>query len=389
MRIIAVPALCLASLLANPYFIPEADVGVLSVWPTARSTALAGAMTGLADEADATFFNPAGLAFQSTAKAELTDGNWLPGLYPGLCYLDAAGGAPLRFPFLRGRKAYLAGSLTYMTVGETDIVNDRGDFLGRVNNWRGVAAACAAVALTDNIGAGVSVKLVRSEYPVNDWVWLFTTDDGLETGESQTAVAADIGLLCHPSSAVSVGLAVANLGPSVQNWPDYGYLYGGAFPRVAGLGLCWTAVDTRIIRLHVMPEMDKSLYRVFYDSTGTKTLGRKLEEQWRDVWKGVGIEATAFDLVSLRLGYLEDLTNQRGGIIYQEDGWYSPRHYGIWDVLTRKGLGQFRKVGLCWGFGVAYKGYLRFDVSSDAAIYDFPTSNWKLQLTCNDIGRLF
>jgi len=40
------------------------------------------------------------------------------------------------------------------------------------------------------------------------------------------------------------------------------------------------------------------------------------------------------------------------------------------------------------GFGIG-TNVLRFDLSSDAAIYDFPTSNWKFQLTCNDIGRLF
>jgi hypothetical protein len=60
----------------------------------------------------------------------------------------------------------------------------------------------------------------------------------------------------------------------------------------------------------------------------------------------------------------------------------------MWDALSRKGLGQLKGIGLCWGIGVG-TNTLRFDLSSDAAIYDFPTTNWKLQLTCNDIGRLF
>jgi len=92
-------------------------------------------------------------------------------------------------------------------------------------------------------------------------------------------------------------------------------------------------------------------------------------------------------LVSLRLGYFEDLNNQLGGIVLEnEDG--ETYHYGVWDALTRKGLGRVERVGLCWGFGVGTEA-LRFDLSSDAAIYDFPAKNWKFQLTCNDLGGLF
>lgn len=103
MRIAALVAVYVASLLANPYPDPDPSgtgMGVLTIWPTARSTALAGTMTGLADEADATYFNPAGLAFQTTAKADVTHASWLPGLYPGMYYESAAGGAPVRLPFL-------------------------------------------------------------------------------------------------------------------------------------------------------------------------------------------------------------------------------------------------------------------------------------------------
>jgi len=43
---------------------------------------------------------------------------------------------------------------------------------------------------------------------------------------------------------------------------------------------------------------------MFRDTTGRKPLGRQLQEEWKDAWKAVGIEATAFNFVSLRLGYL-------------------------------------------------------------------------------------
>ena len=386
----------IAALLALSAFVvtdaqaKEIGMGVLMIWPTARSTALAGAVTGLADEADATHFNPAGLAFQTTAKADVTHSSWLPGLYPGMYYESAAGGAPVRLPFLHGRNAFIAGSLTYMTAGEVDIVDERGSYLGRFNVWRGAAGAYAAVPLTSTVGVGVGLKLARSVHTTldDDWMWKLEPATDPEPAVTATAVSADVGVLCRPSRHVGFGVTVSNVGPKIHYRLDGSRNAGYAanLPSAARLGLCWTTIESRNIRLRVMPELTKVLVGMFSDTTG-KSFGRQLGEEWEDVWKAVGIEATAFNVVSLRLGYFEDLTNQRGGLLYEKERW-NTEHYGIWDVLTRKHLGTLKRIGLCWGFGIG-TNKLRFDFSSDAAIYDFPTKNWKLQLTCNDIGRLF
>jgi hypothetical protein len=368
----------------------EIGMGVLMIWPTARSTALAGAMTGLADEADATYFNPAGLAFQTTAKADIDFGNWLPGLWQGMIYATAAGGAPVRLPFLRGRNAFVAVSLAYMQVGETDVVNERGDFLGRVAIERGAVGVHAAATITPVLAAGASLKLLRSGYDLDPYGWLMHArpELGLENGGTTTGFAADIGLLCRPSSRISVGLSLANVGPRLS----YRILWKGSedyvadLPRMARLGLCWTPVESRYVRLSVMPELDKVLVGIFHDTTGTKTFSRMLGEELRDIWKAVGVEATAFGILSFRLSYFEDLTNQRGGLVYEKERW-DTYHYGIGDVLAGRHLGKLKSLGLCWGLGFG-TDKLRFDFSSDAAIYDFPTRNWKFQLVSNDIGGL-
>jgi hypothetical protein len=346
-------------------------------------------MTGLADEADATYFNPAGLALQTTAKADVSYADWLPGLHRGMRYVYAAGGAPLRLPFLSGRSAYVSGSLVYLMTGEEDIVNERGEFLGRVNVWNGAAAAHAGLQLTSVLGVGLGLKVVRSSY-YDSWDWVDLSIVGPYDAawtpdvNAATTAAFDLAVLYRPVSQVSIGVAVANLGPPLVYRPSGA---SDELPRMARLGLCWTPVDRRNVRLRVMPELDKGLVRIFWDSTGRKPFGRKLEKEWKDVWKALGVEATAFSVVSLRLGYVEDLTNQRGGIAFEnEDG--ETYRYGIWDALTHRNLGQLKRIGLCWGIGFGSDA-LRFDISSDAAIYDIPTQNWKLQLTCNDLGRLF
>ena len=386
----AIAALLALSASIVPCAQASIGMGVLMIWPTARSTALAGAMTGLADEADATYFNPAGLAFQTTAKADIDYGSWLPGMYQGLFYASAAGGAPVRVPFLQGRNAFIAGSLTYLTTGEVDIVNERGDYLGRFVAWQGAASVCIAAPLTSALGAGIGLKLARGVHASmeNDWPWEFNPELVLEPGGNATTVAADLGILFRPSRHLGFGATVANIGPRVSYRLDGSEAAGPTanLPRMVRLGLCWTPVENQLVRLRVMPELDKVLVGMFRDTTGTKTFGRKLGEEWKDVWKAVGVEATVFNVVSFRLGYFEDLTNKRGGITLEKEG--QTYHYGVWDVLTRKHLGKFERIGLCWGFGFG-SDKLRFDFSSDGAIYDFPTSNWKLQLVSNDIGGLF
>ena len=347
-------------------------------------------MTGLADEADAAYFNPAGLAFQTVAKADVDYANWLPGLYQGTFHAYAAGGMPVRLPFLNGHNAFVGGSLTYLNLWETDIVNDSGDFLGRATIWRGAVGVHAAVTIAPQLGLGVSFKVLRSEYYADPYGWMMFSrpELGTENGGTATGVDADVGLLFRPSGRISVGLSVVNIGPHLL----YPALWKGAaddtaeLPRMARLGLCWTPVESRSVRLRVMPELDKVLVGMFSDTTG-KSFGRQLTKEWKDVWKALGVEATAFNVVSFRLGYFEDLTNQRGGLVYEKDRW-NTEHYGLWDVLTRKNLGRFRSIGLCWGFGLG-TDKLRFDFSSDAAIYDFPTTNWKFQLVSNDIEGLF
>ncbi len=392
------PAAIVALLALNASIVPNAQakhigMGVLMIWPTARSTALAGAMTGLADEADATYYNPAGLAFQTTAKADVTYANWLPGLYPGMYYASAVGGAPVSLPFLGGRNAFIAGSMTYMTIGETDVVNERGDFLGRFNVWRGSVALHSGIALSQKTGLGLTVKLAHSEHTLDYWIWGLhsyeSTEIGFEEGGTATCAALDAGLCYRPLPQLSTGISIANVGPHISyraaNWLDP-YVYEAQLPRMARLGVCWTPIESRYVRLRVMPELTKVLVGMFSDTTG-KSFGRQLHEEWHDAWKALGVEATVFGVVSLRLGYFEELTTQRGGLVYRKEEWNS-EHYGIWDVLTRKNLGKLERIGLCWGFGIG-TDRLRLDFSSDAAIYDFPTKNWKFQLVSNDIGGLF
>ncbi len=195
-------------------------------------------------------------------------------------------------------------------------------------------------------------------------------------------------MLYRPTQRLSIGIALSNIGPDITYRPNLPTQAESiiALPTTARLGLAWTLLENHSVRLRIMPELTKVIGGVSADTAG-RDFGQQLGEQWRDIWKAVGLEATVFNLVSLRLGYFEDVNSERGGFMYGEDRIY--QHLSITDVFTVTHAGGLKRVGLCWGFGIGYRDYFRIDVSSDAAIYDFPTRNWKLQFTCNDVGGLF
>ena len=368
-------------LLASATFAkPQPGLPFLLIWPTARSTALAGAMTGLADDPDAMFFNPAGLAFQNGIGTAASYGDWLPGFYPdmrfaylSLVYSPNAENAGTRHRFAIGLDApYINLSSSY----------DKNHKLPPCypDVWRGAIGVTGSFAVTDQFAVGAKAKLIHSDLATS-LGWKTMPELGIETGGTGSTWAGDVGALWRPSARFSLGGSVANLGPGIT-YPSSGE--HNPSPTILRLGACWTPVSNRLVRVNVLPEFDKLLVGMFFDTAGKKTFVRELREELRDAWKSLGIEVTCLEFVTVRLGYFEDVTWNRGGIVLEREG--LTEHHNLYDLLTRKDLGEFKSIGLCWGVGVGYKDYFRFDVSSDAAICDFPTTNWKLSLVADDIA---
>ena len=381
--------LCLL-LLGHPAGAQEFGAGLLTVWPTARSTALAGALTASADDADAPFFNPGGLGFQTNAKATLSTGEWLRGLWPGMCHSYGAVVMPLHRPLGLPTDVCFSVNAAYMRVGEVDVVNERGEFLGRYDAWRG-AVTLSGGTQVGRFGLGLGAALYHSQYPpYPDIIWQFDPALPMETGATGTGFTMSAGILYQATGSVALGLALTNIGPDIAYHYSYGWPeshdYTAPMPRMLRLGVCWTPVDIPAFRLRVMPEMDKLLIGLFRDTSSTGPLKTKVGNQLKSAWKTLGIEATCLRLLHLRVSYFEDLQNERGGFVVEDRVGRAP-HYGFCDVLTRNAPGRLKKVGLSWGLGFGSESF-RFDLSSDAAIYDFDTSNWRFSLVSNDLAGL-
>ncbi len=358
---------------------PQPGLPFLLIWPTARSTALAGAMTGLADDPDAAFFNPAGLAFHDGVSATVNHADWLPGFYPDMHFAYGA---------LRFRSAESNGTChrwgfgldaSYLNLSDSYDKNYEPP-MPYPDVWRGSIGITGSFAVASQLAVGAKFKLIHSDLATS-LGWRSMPELGIETDSTGSTWAADLGALWRPSAKFSLGGSAANLGPGIS-YPSTGE--HAPSPATLRLGACWTPVNNRYLRVNVLPEFDKLLVGMFSDTADTRTFGQELQAELSDVWKTLAVEVTGLGLIAVRFGYFEDRTWQRGGLVCEKDG--MTYHYTLYDLLTRRGLGKLKSVGLCWGFGIGFRDYFRLDVSSDAAIYDFPTENWKLSLVANDIA---
>jgi hypothetical protein len=130
-------------------------------------------MTGLADDPDAMFFNPAGLAFQPGISATANYVNWLPGLYQGMHYAYAA--ASYQVPKARTAKmdATVGLDVPFFTPAYADVTGELPPPYPLV--WRGAIGASVSLRITPTVGVGAKVKYIRS-YLVPEWVWRFIGD---------------------------------------------------------------------------------------------------------------------------------------------------------------------------------------------------------------------
>jgi len=286
----------------------------LTLFPDARTVALGSAGVALDDLDANTYYNPANIAFGPRLAATWTHVNWVPHMFYGMS-IDH-GGVTCRV----GDRFGAAANVLYMQDGLQEVYTEHGEFVGSYRPHDIAAGVSAAYRLLPSLSAGVTANVIyQFIYPAwaypDPWPWQFPRN-----GDAAT-FACDAGVQYRPHDALTLGFAVANLGPDIRFDTTESYF----LPRTGRVGFAVRPPIPGPVSATVTGELSRELFPAV---------------EGRDLYHwGAGLELEFARLAFVRLGYLH----------YDRDG----------------------RRGFTWGVGVEHRS-LRLDVGVDSGIYQQP-----------------
>jgi hypothetical protein len=314
-------------LILNSFLISYAAT-FLTFYPGAQPTAMGGVFCGIADNAYASFYNPAGLAFQREIDFAFE-------------YASIAGewNTPPKYWNFSGVISFnpkisfgIFGSGTYSRVISPSFPRDTTSSI-----WELAPGLSFGYELNYFLGLGVNLKYIRSP------IWSMTG----------SSFAVDLGILTKhsfPFGKVCFGFSALNIGPEmIYNNTERVVVEELPFAVKAGFSYS-------ISGLEVFKKKETGWFR------------RWFYEKWRVIiaydvnvnafstnpWHSFGIEIRLISFLPVRGGY------------------FANSHPIEW----------VRRSGFTWGIGFDFK-FLRFDMSDNFSSYPFDPSHRRFSLSLN------
>lgn len=183
----------------------EAGAIFLLIAPGARAGGMGEAHVAVADDAYASYWNPAGLGFLSGTELAFMHVNWLPNLADDLYYDFFA--FRRQFPKL----GTLGGHLIYLNLGEQVRMGETpDDYLGKFTSYMLATSLSYSSQISQNSSFGLNVKL--------SYQHLVELGAGAEKGKGTSFdFGFDLGYMNRKflTDRMTMGLTVTNIGPKV------------------------------------------------------------------------------------------------------------------------------------------------------------------------------
>jgi len=245
-------ALSLLIALVNPLFTQsEAGAIFLLIAPGARAGGMGEAQVAVANDAYASYWNPAGLGFLEGSELAMMHVNWLPGLADDLYY-----------EFLAFRKKYptlgtVGGHLIFLNLGEQIRTSETGDELGTFTSYMTAFSLSYGALISSNKSFGINTKI--------SYQHLVEIGAGSERGKGTSVdFGFDLGYM-HKEwllPNLTLGLNLSNLGPKVSFIdPDQ----ADPQPTNLAIGLNYALVNGEFNKLNIVYDIDKLLVASYPD----------------------------------------------------------------------------------------------------------------------------
>jgi hypothetical protein len=286
------------------------SVPFLLISPDARTSGMGEAGTAIADDINAVYWNPAGLAFLDYfpklnqydeyeqpapfRQVALSFSPWLPQFNADLFYSYGAIGQ--YFEKLQGTLAF---NFVFMNLGEFTRTWDNGDILGKfISNEFAVSFSYGTIVAPD-LGMGIQLRYIQSN--------LTPTSFSQQDAGTGISAAFDLGLLYKPQDLpyvgdkLSLGFNLKNVGPKITYIKE-----SDPLPTTLNLGVAVKALQNEYHKLTFSADFNKMLVK--RDSVDSDPVPKSFVTSWQNPGGviAIGTEYTYEDVISLRAGYFSE-----------------------------------------------------------------------------------
>ncbi len=324
----------------------EAGAIFLLISPGARAGGMGEAQVAVANDAYASYWNPAGLGFLKGQELAMMHVNWLPNLADDLYYEFFAYRDHIE------NLGTIGGHLIFLNLGEQQRTGEVGEDLGTFTTYMFALAGSYSALLSRQSSIGINAKV--------SYQHLTSIGAGSEEGKgTSTDFGFDIGYMRKGllRNKMDLGLTVTNIGPKVA---FIDAAQADPQPTNLTLGFNYRLIDSPYNRLSLVYDVDKMLVASYadmdwdgdgaiggYDEDGHLSMGGaygkngKLEEAHTDpVYLAVFTSWIDDWLIGGDIDWDND--RQIGGYIKNENGKYvatTDAEYG------EDGWGEFNSEG--------------------------------------------
>ena len=301
-------AVTLLAAFAPAFAVSESAVLFLQINPGARAAGMGEAFVGLADDATAVYYNPAGLGFQRGRELTLMHTNWLPQL-----------GSDLFYEFGAYRQHFenigtVAINVTYLNLGEQAQTDASGpDPIGTFSSNEYAISLTYGTQLSENWAVGLGARFIQSN--------LSPMGAGTEKGDGKaSAFSFDLATLYRISSRISFGANLSNMGPKIT-YIDAAQ--ADPLPTNLRAGFAARAINNKFNKLTFVADLNKTMVKRYKDGKTDPFYKAIFTSPWveekqtisrndtttSNVFKGIvsgGAEYWYNDMFALRGGYYWD-----------------------------------------------------------------------------------
>jgi len=286
----------------------ESAVPFLLIAPNSRASAMGESGAGLADDASAVFWNPAGLALQRGWEVSITHSPWLPQFQLSDLFYDYLS-ARYHSEDIGGT---IGANITYLSLGKFVQTSSAGpEPIGEFTGYEYAIALGYGTKVSGDLALGINLRFIHSHL----------ADFGTEQEQGKgtaTTVSGDIGLLYKPQSlvlpligdiggALGIGVNLSNLGPKLT-YIDAAQ--ADPLPTNLRVGFAFGLIQSEYNNLTYTLDFSRMLVRRYDSTRAPDPFYKALITAWGDnglkkVILGTGLEYWygSPKLFALRFGY--------------------------------------------------------------------------------------